>query len=100
VPDGDTRLKVAISQGKNKWEGFTFVKDAAEYGSQKRYGMQRPGQPYRGDIEAELAIILADPKAAMVAYGKLVGKCGACGRQLEDESSVAAGIGPICAQGW
>ena len=44
--------------------------------------------------------ILADPKAAMVAYGKLVGKCGKCGRKLEDADSVAAGIGPVCAAGW
>ena len=48
VPQGDTRLKVAISQGRNNWEGFTFVKDAAEYGQQQRYGMQRPGQTYSG----------------------------------------------------
>ena len=99
VPGGDTRLKLAISHGKagGKWEGFTFVKDGAEYGSQERYGMQRPGQRYRGKVQDALAIILADPKAAMVAYGKLVGRCGACGTLLENEDSVAAGIGPICA---
>jgi len=97
VPNGDTRLKVAISHGKNNWEGFTFVKDAAEYGAGSRYGMQKPGQPYQGKIQTELAAILADPKAAMAAYGKLVGKCGACGRTLEDETSIANGIGPICA---
>lgn len=97
VPGGDTRLKLAISHGKNKWNGYTFVKDAAEYGQQERYGMQRPGQSYRGKVEDALRTILADPKAAMAAYGKLVGRCGACGRKLEDEASVAAGIGPICA---
>jgi len=99
VPGGDTRLKLAISHGKagGKWEGWSFVKDGAEYGSGERYGMQRPGQAYRGKVEDALRTIVADPKAAMVAYGKLVGRCGACGAKLEDESSVAAGIGPICA---
>jgi len=102
VPNGDTRLKLAISHGKKggKWEGYSFVKDGAEYGSQERYGMQRPGQPYRGKVQDALEAILEDPKAAMVAYGKLVGRCGACGAILEDENSVAAGIGPICAQKW
>lgn len=102
VPDSDSRLKVAISTGRKggKWEGFWFVKDGAEYGQQKRYGMQRPGQAYNGQIQDELRAILADPKAAMQAYGKLVGRCGACGRVLEDEDSVRNGIGPICAMKW
>jgi len=99
VPNG-SRLKLAISHGKGKWEGFSFVKDASEYGAGKRYGMQRPEQTYRGQVETELAAILENPLEAMKAYGKLVGKCGACGRQLEDEASVEAGIGPICATKW
>jgi hypothetical protein len=31
------------------------------------------------------------------AYGKLYGVCCVCGRDLTDEGSIAAGIGPICA---
>lgn len=31
-------------------------------------------------------------------YGALYGKCIECGRTLTDENSIAAGIGPICAQ--
>lgn len=99
VPDGDTRLKVAIRRpGKNsKWQGHIFVDDGAAYGARKNYGRQAPDGLYRGDIRGALAEILKDPKAAMVAYGKLTGTCGVCGRKLEDEQSVAAGIGPICA---
>lgn len=102
VPDGDTRLKVIIDHGEGKWEGFTFVRDGAEYGAGRRYGMQRPGQSYRGAIQAQLTVIAADPRAAAVAYGRLVGCCALCGRLLEDSESVARGIGPICAakHGW
>ncbi len=32
------------------------------------------------------------------AFGKLYGICGVCGRELTDEKSIAAGIGPICAR--
>lgn len=98
VPNGDTRLKVRVEHGKTgtRWDGWTFVKDAAAYGQRNRYGMQKPGQPYRGKIEDELAAILDNPVAAVKAYGALTGKCAMCNRKLEDERSVELGIGPIC----
>lgn len=98
VPGGDTRLKVRIDVvTEGKWAGWVFVKDAAEYGQGRKYGSQRPGQTYRGEIEAALRVIAADPREASAAYGRLVGACGVCGRHLEDAESVARGIGPICA---
>jgi len=99
VPNGDTRLKIAIRRpGKNsRYQGWIFVTDGAAYGNRQNYGKQAPGSLYAGKIQDELKEVLADPKAAMIAYGKLTGTCGKCGRILEDEVSVAAGIGPICA---
>lgn len=98
VPGGDTRLKVRIDNvASSKWAGWVFVKDGASYGAGKRYGSQKPGEQYRGDIVEELKAIAADPFEASKAYGKLVGRCGACGRKLEDEKSIEMGIGPICA---
>jgi len=100
VPGGETRLKVQIDNVSNggKWDGWVFVKDGAEYGSGDRYGSQRPGETYKGKIVDELRAIATDPFEASKAYGKLVGRCGVCHRPLEDENSVAAGIGPICAK--
>lgn len=103
VPGADTRLKLQVDNlTEGKWAGWVFVKDAAEYGYGKKYGSARPGQGYRGDVEAELAAIAADPAAASAAYGRLTGTCGICGRHLEDADSVARGIGPVCAakKGW
>src|SRR5512146_1226256 len=99
VPDGDTRLKVLIQRPEppSKWAGWIFVSDAAEYGQRKKYGAQRPGQRYSGQVQEALRAIAADPRAASIAYGKLTGTCGVCGRHLEDADSVARGIGPICA---
>lgn len=48
-------------------------------------------------IREIVALIAADPHAAMVRYGHELGECGRCGRTLTDEASRAAGIGPICA---
>lgn len=100
VPGGDTRLKVCIERPSppSKWSGFIFVSDGAKYGQQKKYGRQAPGKLYTGDIKDALRAIVADPKAASAAYGKLVGRCGLCGRKLEDEASIARGIGPVCAE--
>lgn len=98
VPGGETRLKVRIDKPEEgKWKGFVFVKDGAEYGRGERYGMQKPNSVYVGKISDELRIIQANPEAASVAYGRLTGTCGRCGRKLEDAASIAAGIGPICA---
>lgn len=102
VPGGDTRLKVRVAKPEGKWNGWVFVSDGAEYGQQRRYGAQRPGGKYEGQIREQLAIIASNPEAASAAYGKITGRCGCCGRKLENEVSVARGIGPICAEqnGW
>lgn len=99
VPAGDTRLKVRIRHATEpgKWNGWTFVDDGAEYGQRKNYGRQAPGGTYQGQITDQLRAILANPAEAAAAYGRLTGHCAMCGRKLEDEASVAAGIGPICA---
>lgn len=97
VPQGETRLKVRVNQvTSGKWAGWTFVDDGAEYGAQTKYGAQRPGQTYQGQIQDQLRRIMEDVPAALKAYGDLTGRCGICNRKLEDEESVARGIGPIC----
>jgi len=104
VPEGESRLKVRIKhpKGDSKYAGWIFVDDGGAYGSRQNYGSQRPGETYGGKIQEQLRAIIADPEAAGLAYGKLTGSCGVCGRPLEDEKSVAAGIGPVCAAktGW
>ena len=62
VPNGETRLKVQIDRPDDeKWNGWIFVKDGAVYGEGRKYGHQSPGWSYKGEIEAELRAILADP---------------------------------------
>lgn len=99
VPGSESRLKVSIEKPVDgKWEGWIFVRDAAEYGNHTRYGSQAPGKFYKGQIEDELRAILADPQAAAARYGQLTSTCGMCGRTLETEESVARGIGPVCSK--
>jgi hypothetical protein len=95
IPGSDTRLKLMVQQWRN---GAIVVKDAAVYGQGKRYGKQTPGHTYSGDVTAELEAVLADPMAAVKRYAELTSQCGICGAPLEDEASVARGMGPICAR--
>jgi hypothetical protein len=97
VPGDPDRLKVKINwPDKGKWAGWLFVNDAAVYGWQGRLGRAKPGDLYVGKSMDKLAVIAADPMAAMAEYGHITGTCGKCGRPLEDEQSVARGIGPVC----
>lgn len=101
VPDTDdtNRLKVRVkhvSDPDSRWNGWIFVNDAAEYGRGKKYGSQKPGGMYKGEIAEELKAIIADHIGALRKYGALTSTCGNCGRPLEDKKSVEFGIGPTC----
>ena len=52
--------------------------------------------------EAKVLAVLADPEASAVLFGKEVGACSCCGRELTNQVSIDRGIGPICAVkfGW
>ena len=95
VPNSESRLKVSIKFARN---GTIYVDDAAVYGYGQKYGQQRPGQAYSGDIADELEAILADPEAAVIRYAELTDRCGVCGTKLEDAASIARGLGPVCAK--
>jgi hypothetical protein len=86
--DGEVKFYSVDNPERGKWAGYTFVSVQA---SDDYY-------PVKGAGRAEvLKLIAADPEAASVRYGRLIGKCGRCSRTLTDESSRLAGIGPICA---
>lgn len=58
---------------------------------------KKPTWVYRG---AATRFVQADQQMTheqAVKFGKITGVCAMCGRTLTDESSIAAGIGPICA---
>jgi hypothetical protein len=53
--------------------------------------------PYRGQDTDALHWIKENQRDAAALYGRLLGVCGMCGRELTDEESRARGLGPICA---
>lgn len=81
-------FKVDVPGPDSRWHGWVFVKQVA---GDEQY-------PVKGARRATvLAGIAADPREAMLRYGREIGSCGHCGRTLTDEASREAGIGPVCA---
>lgn len=52
----------------------------------------------RGEIVKLLVELNADPLEAAKKHGKLAGRCCSCGRDLTNDGSIEAGIGPVCAE--
>lgn len=50
--------------------------------------------------KAALDAIATDPAGEAIRYGRETGNCCCCGKELTDPASIAAGIGPICAEKW
>jgi hypothetical protein len=69
------------------------------------------GQPYakrdaNGTWEYAPGVIYSLKTCDLLTYeqaaaiGRATGNCVCCGRELSDQDSVAAGIGPVCAKRW
>lgn len=105
LPEGyyaldDKRYFVSHGSSHGKWKGWTFVATGSDYRSRRTFLMVNPngecGERATARGKEVYARLLADPVQAMIDYGHITGTCAVCGRKLEDETSVAIGIGPIC----
>ena len=92
---GDRFFKIDAPEA-GKWAGWVFVKEGSQYKEPTRFGSQRPGNTYYGEHADLLATVVDNPVAAAQEYGRQTGNCAVCGRSLEDDVSVARGVGPVC----
>lgn len=97
------RTERLIIKPAKKHAGTLYVTDRGLGGEyvgkivEGKFLARREAQPDTLSILCEIA---ADPMKAATEYGRSTGSCGCCGRELTDPASVAAGIGPICAEKW
>jgi hypothetical protein len=93
-------------EGMHKFGGVIFKVQRAVHGSGRPYAqalVEAPGSDSGWTFEyvpgaiknlsSATKLSLAEAKA----FGALYGTCCACGRTLTNEDSIAAGIGPVCA---
>jgi len=59
-------------------------------------GAQKPGDVYRGKFEDQLELIMMMPEPFAILFGRLLGYCGRCGKQLTDQVSRQIGLGLDC----
>lgn len=93
------QLTRAPDNGRNA--GAIYVtSDAGEYLGKVMNGAFSPMREATDAHKAALLTIAANPREAAVRWGQKTGRCSCCGRDLTAESSIAMGIGPICAEKW
>lgn len=94
------RLVISAAKDTGRNPGALYVKDRGEYVGKIVGGRWQPTGAAGADVLPLLEEIAKDPAGAARFFGRKTGVCCCCGRELTDPESVAAGIGPICAQGW
>lgn len=92
--DGTTDFYKVDRPEEGRWAGYTFVK--LQTGSD----YQRIGRKQAATILSRIED--AGPREASARYGHELGHCGVCGRELTNNESIEAGIGPVCSgkMGW
>jgi len=81
-------------------DGVVFKVQIAKQGSGRLYA-KRLGQGGFEYAPGAINTLRAEHKMSLdqaKEYGKLYGVCCQCGKDLTDENSIAAGIGPVCAR--
>lgn len=73
---------------QGKWMGYVFLSQVS--------GDNHIPMRNKADRDRIFAEILKNPLEALKRYGKELGHCGHCRKQLTDEESRAFGIGPVC----
>lgn len=86
--DNKLRFFKVNTPTNGKWSGVTFLEEI--FGGGNRVPM--PNAKFR----ARVLEIIANDEDALARFGRELGICGVCGRDLTDEVSRALGIGPIC----
>ena len=87
-------LSRAGDNGANK--GAVYIKVDGEYAGKLHGGYFVPIKSTPEGTFERLKVILNDPLEQAVAYGRKFGSCCVCGRTLTNQTSIDAGIGPIC----
>jgi hypothetical protein len=78
----------------------TDNEQGGEYVGKIVHGRFSPVRATKPETAGILCEIAADPLKTAIDYGKKTGRCGCCGKELTNQASIDAGIGPICASKW
>lgn len=100
--DGQT-VQLRLNGPASRYEGSVSVSDGEPFERNRFFGRINadgtwaPANNCPADVAATLRELAADVPAYVRRDGRATGRCCCCGRTLTDPNSIAAGIGPICA---
>lgn len=81
--------------------GAIYVKrESGEYIGKVAASEFKPTWDAKPEDKETLLKIAENPSKVAKDYGKLVGRCSCCGKELTNKLSIELGIGPICADKW
>lgn len=90
-------FKLAPVHGSNPGAVYVTREADGEYLGKIHHGKLKIGTAYQAH-EVAIEHVAMHPMDAALRYGRKTGNCAICGRHLDNAESVAAGIGPICAE--
>jgi hypothetical protein len=95
-------LKITLAPATGRNAGALYVVEIEDDAYQgKVEGVTfKAAREAKGDTLSRLQTIARNPMEAAVRYGRQTGRCSCCGRELTNQASIDAGIGPICAGKW
>lgn len=94
------KLKPAKSDSANAGAIYVTEQASGQYLGKVMGGKFLKVRECTDEQQARIVEVCTDPKSAAIAYGRKFGVCCVCARELSDPASVAAGIGPICADNY
>ena len=101
TPGPRTPRTTGATEGWYKLDGVIYKVQKAVHGSGNLYAKRLDPETGDWDYVPGMAMRLSDThrlaREEAAAMGKLYGRCMVCGRTLTDETSIGAGIGPVCA---
>lgn len=97
---GSFRISLAKPDSANP--GALYVKRSGHYLGKITHATFIQSRECDNDTALAVARICRDPLGYALAHGRETGQCAICNRTLSDPASLAAGIGPVCAErfGW
>ena len=93
-------MKITKASDGSRNPGHLYIKLEGEYAGKITPGGQLLSRGLAPSQILQVTDLLSDPEDAARVYGKETGQCCCCGRELTNPDSIAAGIGPICAERW
>lgn len=93
-------IEISVPKSTSRNAGGLYVIHDGVYAGKIMGGKFIAGFDAKPDTLALVCDVASDPIGKAKQYGVKTGVCSCCGRELSDPVSVAAGIGPICADNW